>query len=102
MKIQNVYLNQLMLLLIISTTFSWILTNFQYSTCHTKLAFPHLDFKIPNSSTSQDAKLNHKPNIYLNTLLPEQGKKGDMHACKRSLQSHCNDNPYYNNHKGSN
>jgi hypothetical protein len=91
-----------MLLLIVLATLSWILADFQDSTCDTKLAFLHLDFKIPNSSTSQDAKLNHKLDIYLNTLLPEQGKKGDMHACKRSLQSHCNDGPYYNNHKGSN
>jgi 4-amino-4-deoxy-L-arabinose transferase-like glycosyltransferase len=69
-----------MLLLIVLATLSWILANFQDSTRHTKLAFLHLDFKIPNSSTSQDAKLNHKPNIYLNILLPEQGKKGNMHA----------------------
>jgi len=102
MKIQSVYLNQLMLLLIISTTLSWILVDFQDSICHTKLAFPHFDFKIPNSSTNQDAKLNHKQNIYLNILLPEQGKKGDMHACEKSLQNHCNDSLYYNNHKGSN
>lgn len=34
------------------------------------LAFLQLDFKIPNSSTSQNARLNHKPNIYLNIFNP--------------------------------
>lgn len=34
------------------------------------LAFLHLDFKIPNSSISQNARLNHKPNIYLNIFNP--------------------------------
>ncbi len=52
MKIQSSYLNQLVILLIVSMTLSWILVDFQDSTCYTKLAFPHLDHGIPNSSTS--------------------------------------------------
>ncbi len=84
MKIQSFYLNQLVLLLNVSTTLSCILAYFQDSTCYRKLAFPHLDHGIPNSSTNQDAKLNHKPNIYLKIVLPKQGRRGDMHACKRS------------------
>jgi hypothetical protein len=54
--------------------------NFFMDSCRLKiqlviLAFLHLDFKIPNSSNSQNARLNRKPNIYLNILLREQDKR---------------------------
>jgi hypothetical protein len=52
MKIQSFYLSWLVMLLIVLTIFSWILIDFQDSTCYTKFAFPHLDHGIPNSSTS--------------------------------------------------